>query len=343
MGNASLGGRHFRLDPTSVQWSFDTKLSDKPTVGGKVMQVFGTRISDMTVQGTFGAGGWREQEKFLAWMKDLGDKQVADYGSPRSRKKPFRFIYPAKRWNFLVYLKAFSNLDGGSRSVVLAPEIFAPTWQLTLFIVEDNSGLKRVAQDAYISRLSEGLGWKQTVYNGPMDDEQLKAALEGSTIQDYILESFGIGQVAAGNQDPYAPGTEGGSGGAAGEGSTYSSGDGSPDSNRALGKKIAADYGWTGEQWNALERLWTGESGWNHQADNPSSSAYGIPQALIEYPGRVMPKGYYGTKTGSGSGAKFTGGDPAVQIRWGLNYIKSAYGNPANAYAKWLSRNPHWY
>ncbi|MFI1767526.1 phage tail tape measure protein [Streptomyces sp. NPDC020800] len=41
------------------------------------------------------------------------------------------------------------------------------------------------------------------------------------------------------------------------------------------------------------------------------------------------------------------GGDwktnPATQIKWGLSYIASRYGNPLNAYSAWLSRSPHWY
>src|SRR5262249_208674 len=39
-------------------------------------------------------------------------------------------------------------------------------------------------------------------------------------------------------------------------------------------------YGWTQAQWPALRALWMGESGWNKYATNPTSGAYGIPQAL---------------------------------------------------------------
>ncbi|MEV7684462.1 phage tail tape measure protein [Streptomyces bungoensis] len=35
--------------------------------------------------------------------------------------------------------------------------------------------------------------------------------------------------------------------------------------------------------------------------------------------------------------------NPATQIKWGLGYIASRYGNPLNAYSAWLSRSPHWY
>ncbi|WP_407700465.1 phage tail tape measure protein [Streptomyces beihaiensis] len=98
----------------------------------------------------------------------------------------------------------------------------------------------------------------------------------------------------------------------------------------ALGAQIAMNrYGWTGDQWKALRTLWMGESGWNYQAKNPSSGAYGIPQAL---PASKMATAGSDWRT-----------NPATQIKWGLSYIKRTYGSPANALATWMSRSPHWY
>lgn len=97
----------------------------------------------------------------------------------------------------------------------------------------------------------------------------------------------------------------------------------------ALGKALAAQMGWTGGQWNALYQLWAHESGWRWNADNPTSSAYGIPQALP------------GSKMGSVAGDWRT--NPRTQILWGLEYIRGRYGNPGNAWAAWQSRSPHWY
>jgi hypothetical protein len=99
--------------------------------------------------------------------------------------------------------------------------------------------------------------------------------------------------------------------------------------NAALGQALAAQlYGWTGPQWSALFNLWQGESGWNNNAQNPTSTAYGIAQFL--------------NSTWGGVGASKTS-DPAGQIRAGLKYISQSYGTPTNAYGKWLSRSPHWY
>ncbi len=104
---------------------------------------------------------------------------------------------------------------------------------------------------------------------------------------------------------------------------------GNPKGNIALGKKMAAKQGWTGNQWKALYNLWMGESGWDEHADNPSSDAYGIPQAMSNIHKETA------TAAWRNSAEK--------QIAWGIKYIKGRYGNPAKAWSFWNSKNPHWY
>ena len=59
-------------------------------------------------------------------------------------------------------------------------------------------------------------------------------------------------------------------------------------------------------QWSCLTKLWGKESAWNHLADNPHSSAFGIPQIL-------------GLKTV----------DPYEQIDRGIKYIDHRYDGDA--------------
>jgi resuscitation-promoting factor RpfB len=101
----------------------------------------------------------------------------------------------------------------------------------------------------------------------------------------------------------------GGSGGSAPESPAQLS------ANAALGKTMAAAYGWTGSQWDALYALWERESGWDNDAVNASSGALGIPQAL------PPSKMYGGTRSAT------------LQIQWGLGYISSTYGSPEGAWA----------
>ena len=102
-----------------------------------------------------------------------------------------------------------------------------------------------------------------------------------------------------------------------------------PGSNRDIGKQLAASWGWTGVEWLCLDILFERESNWRTDADNPSSSAYGIPQAL---PGSKM----------ASAGADWLT-NPATQITWGLGYIEGRYGTPCGAWAAFSKRSPHWY
>jgi hypothetical protein len=96
---------------------------------------------------------------------------------------------------------------------------------------------------------------------------------------------------------------------------------------KAAARVLLADRGWSSAQFTCLDSLWTRESGWNYQATNPSSGAYGIPQAL---PGSKMGA--------SGSDWKT---NPVTQMRWGLDYIADRYGNPCGAWSH--SESVGWY
>jgi TP901 family phage tail tape measure protein len=97
--------------------------------------------------------------------------------------------------------------------------------------------------------------------------------------------------------------------------------------NKALVQRMSAARGW-GRYWDSLYSLLMGESGFDNNAQNPTSSAYGMFQFLNSTWGTVG-----GHKTS----------DPALQTKYGLDYIARSYGNPGNAYAKWKGRSPHWY
>src|SRR4051794_15945469 len=50
-------------------------------------------------------------------------------------------------------------------------------------------------------------------------------------------------------------------------------------SARAIGARMVAARGWSSSQFMCLDSVWTHESNWRVDAYNPSSGAYGIPQA----------------------------------------------------------------
>jgi len=94
-----------------------------------------------------------------------------------------------------------------------------------------------------------------------------------------------------------------------------------------IARALMGDFGFSADQFGCLDSLWTRESNWNPRADNPTSSAYGIPQAL---PGSKM----------ASAGADWAT-NPVTQITWGLGYIQDRYGSPCSAWGH--SQSVGWY
>jgi hypothetical protein len=99
------------------------------------------------------------------------------------------------------------------------------------------------------------------------------------------------------------------------------------DPRRIAASMMSEHYGWGSGEYSCLSSLWGHESGWDVHAENPSSGAYGIPQAL---PGTKMSS--YGSDWQD---------NPVTQIQWGLSYIDQSYGTPCGALSAWQSKG--WY
>jgi hypothetical protein len=94
---------------------------------------------------------------------------------------------------------------------------------------------------------------------------------------------------------------------------------------REIGRALLSEYGFSVDQFSCLDALYVSESNWRVDADNPTSSAYGIPQALTSM--HDVPADYYTSAE--------------AQIRWGLDYIRDAYGSPCSAWSFKQANN--WY
>jgi hypothetical protein len=96
---------------------------------------------------------------------------------------------------------------------------------------------------------------------------------------------------------------------------------------RELARALMPQFGMSSSEFDCLDNIWSQESGWNVHAANPSSSAYGIPQAL---PGSKM----------SSAGPNWED-NAETQIRWGLGYIKGRYGSACAAWS--YKQGAGWY
>ena len=86
-------------------------------------------------------------------------------------------------------------------------------------------------------------------------------------------------------------------------------------------------YDYSSEQFDCFNYIIMRESRWDVNARNPSSGAYGIPQAL---PGSKMASAGSDWRT-----------NPATQIIWAIGYMENRYGSPCQAWA--FKRSHGWY
>jgi hypothetical protein len=96
---------------------------------------------------------------------------------------------------------------------------------------------------------------------------------------------------------------------------------------REIARRLMPEYGLSESEFSCLDALWVSESDWDHTADNPTSTAYGIPQALTGGTHDNLPADYMT--------------NPVSQIRWGLWYIANSYGTACAAWEFKQANN--WY
>lgn len=100
-----------------------------------------------------------------------------------------------------------------------------------------------------------------------------------------------------------------------------------------VARRMAFERGYTPEEWRMLDYIIEHESGWNPNAANPTSSARGIPQAMMSV--------HFGPDWQTDPAAQRFLRDPMVQLRWLFDYIERRYGSVANAYRHKISTG--WY
>ena len=202
MALATLDGVPFRINPSAIQWGFQIQTAVEDTIGGRVVQVVGATLSDITVTGDYGERkgyakdthhnglelhgpgllSWELAEAFLKRVEAMMDKQSSDATKQGKMHPPLDFKFPEFGWHFAVYVKSID--DGqGSQAINHTVGNFAYKYRIVLFIVEDRSTLlhqvtnstghdiiakKRAdAIKGYISRISHGVGWRKTQFNDP--------------------------------------------------------------------------------------------------------------------------------------------------------------------------------
>lgn len=178
-----LGGIPLWVNPVDARWNFRMRVKDYKTLQGKVIQILGTEMGDITITGRYSPD--RRKGEREAWEAQLRFREQVDAwaeeASQSDNKQGIRFTYPRRNWDFLVFVKMFSFTE-------FTPQDVAPPWSLTLYPVDARAWrVVRGVKDLYIKRLMDGIGWKQTEYNGPTFEE-VESELGGRSVEEYLAE-----------------------------------------------------------------------------------------------------------------------------------------------------------
>lgn len=215
MGVATLGFAGgpklaFRIDPNDISWNFKINTSVVDTLGGRVVQVLGATLSDVTIRGSYGenhyagkgargsedhpGASWRMAEVFVSKIREM-QKHQAEYALlstvRRKTAAPAVFHYPPKGWRFACYIKDIADPDGGN--VTHRTGKFSYEYVITLFVEQDSAGSlvkagssggvidskRQQAIESYIARISDGIGWHISQFNGPPGASYARQAVTG--------------------------------------------------------------------------------------------------------------------------------------------------------------------
>lgn len=176
---ASLGGVLLPLDPDQVGWRSTTKTRSQNTVGGKVVQAFGTSISEINIIGSYGSGGFQSAQAFLqqvtAWVGQQVGKLTPQQGQGIWNGSPLQFLFPFHNWNKLVYITKFYNPEA-AQSIFIDPRTVNYHWALTLYVASNNDTITEAdpTSDAsmiqFVNGLAQYFGWFPNDANGVIKD-----------------------------------------------------------------------------------------------------------------------------------------------------------------------------
>lgn len=140
----------FRTNPNEITWTYSLITHIEQTYGGRVVQILGTKVDDLTVKIDVGYGGWPYLMKVTTFMRDLMIAQRND--------QPATFEYTTRNWKLKVY----------AVNIPFADQVTATNREITLNfkVQEDVTGV--ISASSISSALQSyitGINWRRDEYN----------------------------------------------------------------------------------------------------------------------------------------------------------------------------------
>jgi hypothetical protein len=174
----------FRTNPNEIWWSYELLSNVEETYGGRVIQVLGTRLGDLSITVDCGWGGFNYLMEVVLMLRDLMSDQ--------RNGNPATFTYTTRNYMLNVYAMNIPFQDQFDATVRTIP--------LNFKIQEDVTGvLSQVTLDAALAALVDGVSTPGTPAHNTYND--VNGVLGGVSAQ---LGSSS--NLLTGITDPQAPG-----------------------------------------------------------------------------------------------------------------------------------------
>ena len=145
----------FRSNPNAVDWTYELITNIEPTYGGRVVQILGIRLGQLTIKIDCGLGGWGYAMKVVRFMSNMLDWQRTGNTA--------QFEYTPRNWLLNLYALDVPFQDSYNATV--------RELALNFQIEEDITGaMKSTSLSQELSRLYDGIGWAPSQYNQPSSD-----------------------------------------------------------------------------------------------------------------------------------------------------------------------------
>lgn len=144
LATISYGDRvfRFRTNPNEIWWSYELITHVDQTYGGRVVQLLGTRLGDLTVKVEAGRGGWDYLVKTAMYLRDVLSDQRGDQTAT--------FEYTTRNWKLNVYAMNIPFEDQVSATV--------REMSLQFKIQEDVTGvISQATLDTALAQLQDGV------------------------------------------------------------------------------------------------------------------------------------------------------------------------------------------
>ncbi len=148
----------FKVDPYDIAWGYTLRSQTTDTYGGKVIQILGVELNNLTINTVAGGDGYPYLEEMRDFFREMGRWQ-------QNYQEPATFLFPPKNYHIKFWGQRFT-FDNSLDNVVYPV-------QITGMIQEDIAGtLKQSIMTEEIKKLAEGIGYVRNQYNDPTIGEE---------------------------------------------------------------------------------------------------------------------------------------------------------------------------